>query len=343
MALAQRLQREWISGGPLSLLLLPVAAVYGALLRLRRLFYRLGWLKTEVLPVPVVVVGNWIVGGAGKTPTTLALLALLKTRGIRAGVISRGYGRADEAAVREVTPRSSAAEAGDEPLLIRLRGGVPVAVGCDRVAAARALLATHPDLQLLLSDDGLQHWRLPRALSILVFDERGIGNGRLLPAGPLREPARTRLGPQELVLYNAAAPSTALPGALAGRRLSGAVELGDWWRGGPARLDQLHALRGRPLIATAGMAQPQRFFDMLRAEGLTTIEPLPLPDHHDFATLPWPPGTPDVLLTEKDAVKVDPARCGTTRVWVVTLDFHPEPEFERALDGHLARLLLPAA
>lgn len=337
MTLADRLQREWIAGGPLSQLLRPLSALYGGLLALRALFYRWGWLKTERLPVPVIVVGNWIVGGAGKTPTTLTLLAMLKARGIRAGVISRGYGREGDE-VRLVSRASSAREAGDEPLLIHLRSGVPVAVGRDRVAAARALLAANPDTQVLVSDDGLQHWRLPRSLAVLVFDERGIGNGRLLPAGPLRQSPRDELLADEIVLYNAPRPSTALPGALARRRLSGAVRLDDWWAGRPATLDTLHALRGRPLLALAGMAQPQRFFDMLGEQGLA-IDTLALPDHHDFADLPWLAGTPDVVLTEKDAVKIDPARCGVTRVWVVTLDFQPEHAFEQQLAEHLARLL----
>jgi tetraacyldisaccharide 4'-kinase len=338
MSLAERLQREWISGGPLSQLLRPVSALYGALLKLRAAFYRLGWLKTETLPVPVIVVGNWIVGGAGKTPTTLALLALLKAQGLRAGVVSRGYGRQDDD-VRLVSRSSSATDVGDEPLLIHLRSGVPVAVGRDRVAAARRLLTANPSVQLLVSDDGLQHLRMPRALSVLVFDERGIGNGRLLPSGPLRQPPELIVKADELVLYNATRPSTSLPGALARRRLAGAIRLDAWWAGQPASLEVLHSLRSRRVVATAGMAQPQRFFDMLVEQGLS-IEPLPLPDHYDFAPLPWASHASDVVLTEKDAVKLAPGRCGDTHVWVVALDFQPEQAFEQALRDHLARLHL---
>ena len=336
MSLSQRLQREWLAGGPLVQLLRPLAALYGLLLRIhsRRV-------TPQTLPVPVIVVGNWIVGGAGKTPTTLALLGLLKTMGIRAGVISRGYGRAADA-VALVGSTSTATEVGDEPLLIHLRSGVPVAVGRDRVAAARALLRAHPALQILISDDGLQHLRLPRALAVLVFDDRGIGNGRLLPAGPLRQPPATTLAANELVLYNAARPSTPLPGFMAQRSLSGAVALADWWQGQPASMATLHALRGKPLVATAGMAQPQRFFDMLTEQGLD-FEALPLADHDAFATLPWPPATADVLLTEKDAVKLRPERTeiadSATRIWVVTLDFQPEHAFEQALRDRLAVLL----
>jgi tetraacyldisaccharide 4'-kinase len=331
--LALRLQREWYEGGPLTQVLRPLAGLYRLLLNGRGLLYRCGVLRVAALPVPVIVVGNWIVGGAGKTPTTLALLSQLQGLGLRAGVISRGYGRSGTAP-QLVSAQTPASAVGDEPLLIYLRAGVPVAVGRDRVAAARLLLAAHPELQLLVSDDGLQHLRLPRALSVLVFDERGVGNGRLLPAGPLRQTPERQVGPDQLVLYNADRPSTALPGYLARRSLGGAVSLSDWWQGMPATTACLRALGGRPLLATAGMAQPQRFFSMLLQHGLNITE-LPLADHYDFAQLPWPTGTADVLLTEKDAVKIDPMLGGKTRVWVVALDFVPEQAFQQALRGRL--------
>ena len=337
MTLAGRLQREWITGGPLASALRPLSALYGLLLRFRSLLYRRQWLKTASLPVPVIVVGNWIVGGAGKTPTTLALLTRFQAMGIRAGVVSRGYGRKGDE-VRLVSRASKASDVGDEPFLIHLRSGEPVAVGRDRVAAAQALLAANPDLQLIVSDDGLQHWRLPRALSILVFDERGIGNGRLLPSGPLRQEPSASLHADELVLYNAPRASTSLPGHLAQRRLGGAASLTDWWAGRPADMQTLLALRGKPLTAAAGMAHPQRFFDMLTAQGLD-FQPLPLADHHDFATLPWPADTPHVVLTEKDAVKIEPSRCASTHVWVVTLDFQPEQSFKQALAERVSKLL----
>lgn len=321
-------QRAWLDGGWLAQLLRPLGTLYGALSRLRAALYRWGLLRTESLPVPVLIVGNWIVGGAGKTPTTLALLQLLQSRGWRVGVISRGYGGSAREP-RLLSRDSRAAEVGDEPLLIHLRSAAPVAIGRDRVAAARLLLQAHPQIDLLISDDGLQHWRLPRRLSVLVFDERGLGNGRLLPAGPLRQDRPLSAEPQ-LVLYNAAQPSTTLPGHLGQRRLAGAVELRDWWNGQAASLQTLHALRDRPLLAAAGLAQPERFFTMLREQGLA-FEPLPLPDHHDFSALPWPASTADVLITEKDAVKLRPERLGQTRVWVVALDFRPEESFERAL------------
>ena len=331
--LSARLQREWLDGGPLSNLLLPLSWLYAGVAGLRGQLYRSGVLATATLPVPVLVVGNWIVGGAGKTPTTLALLAMARARGWRVGVVSRGYGRA-ATDVRLVTRASTPAEVGDEPLLMHLRSGAPIAVGADRVAAAEALLAAHPDLHLILSDDGLQHLRLPRIGAVLVFDERGFGNGRVLPAGPMRQAARATLREDELVLYNAAAPSTPLPGFGAERRLAGAASLADWWAGRPASLDALHALRGARVTACAGLARPGRFFAMLEGEGLSIVR-LPVPDHHDFATLPWPADTRDVLVTEKDAVKLRPEHMGTARVWVVALDFRPEPAFEEALVARL--------
>ncbi|MGM9480932.1 tetraacyldisaccharide 4'-kinase [Roseateles sp. NT4] len=338
--LADRLQQEWLTGGALSVALLPLSWLYRGLLGLRHLIYRVGLKRVQTLPVPVIVVGNWIVGGAGKTPTTLALLALLRARGLRAGVVSRGYGREGDG-VRLVTRVSTAREVGDEPLLIHLRSGAPVAVGRDRVAAARALLAAEPGLQLLVSDDGLQHWRLPRDLSLLVFDERGLGNGRLLPAGPLRQPPAPRKTDQ-LVVYNAPRPSTALPGFVAERGLAGAVSLADWWAGGPAQMNTLLALRDQPgLLAVAGIARPQRFFDMLSGLGLA-FDTLALPDHADFATLPWPADTAAIVLTEKDAVKLAPERVGPLPVWVVALDFSPGAGFEAALDTQLQKLFAPA-
>lgn len=335
--LSARLQREWLSGGPLSAALLPLSGLYRMVLCLRRMAYALGLKRSAQLPVPVIVVGNWIVGGAGKTPTTLAVLQQLRRRGLRAGVVSRGYGREGDE-VRLVSPQSSAREVGDEPLLLHLRARVPVAVGRDRVAAAQALLAAHPELQLLLSDDGLQHWRLPRDLCLLVFDQRGLGNGRLLPAGPLREPPRLPAVPS-LVVYNHDQPSTPLPGFVGTRRLAGAVPLARWWAGDAPTLAALHALRGQPgLVAVAGIAQPQRFFDMLRAQGLDIVE-CPQPDHADYRTPPWPADAAAVVLTEKDAVKLRPESVGGTPVWVVALDFCPGAAFEAALDQQLQRLL----
>jgi len=200
------LQRAWLRRGALALALWPLSMILRLLVGLRKSLYMLGLRKPVSLPVPVVVVGNLIAGGAGKTPTVIAVVRCLQAAGRSPGVISRGYGRqADAPPVLEVQPDSPAARVGDEPLLLRLRLKVPVFVGADRVAVASALLRSHPGVDVLVSDDGLQHLRLPRAAQVVVFDERGAGNGWMLPAGPLREPLAKQAPPQTVILQRAAA------------------------------------------------------------------------------------------------------------------------------------------
>jgi tetraacyldisaccharide 4'-kinase len=324
---AQRLQQAWLVRGALAWALRPAALLFGLLTAVRRALYRWGALRAQTLPAPVIVVGNLIAGGAGKTPTVIAIVAALRRHGYAPGIVSRGYGARIEG-VLDVSRDTLPAQCGDEPLLMRLRTDAPVVVGRDRVAAARALLAAHPAVDVLVSDDGLQHLALARHAQVLVFDERGAGNGWLLPAGPLREPLPRAVPARTLVLYNHTAASTPLPGALARRSLAGVVALQDWWHGRP--VNSLDTLRGRPLLAVAGLARPQRFFRMLQDAGLT-ITPLPLPDHHDYRTLPWPADTADVVLTEKDAIKLRDAPLGSTRVWVAPLDFAFDAAFEAAL------------
>jgi tetraacyldisaccharide 4'-kinase len=326
----------WQPPSWLSCLLWPLAVIHRLLWTLRAAAYRKGLLRSHALPVPVVVVGNLVAGGAGKTPTTLALVEMLRGLGWTPGVVSRGWGRADDTVVVEVRSDARAADVGDEPLLLRLRTGAPVVVGADRVAAAQALLQRHPQVDVVLSDDGLQHLRLQRDVEVVVVDSRGLGNGLMLPAGPLREPpSAERAASDWLVVYNAGQAPLPWPGTLARRGLGGVVALEAWWQGAEADLEALHALRGRRVLAAAGLAAPQRFFDMLHEQGLQ-VEPLPLPDHHDFAALPWPAGTREVLVTEKDAVKLDPARCTGVQVWVVRLDFALDDSFARLLASRLA-------
>lgn len=336
-AAGRGLPAHWWRARPswLARLLQPLSWLYGLLAAAHAGVYRSGLRAVPALPVPVVVVGNLIVGGAGKTPTVIALLERLRALGFHPGVISRGYGR-EGRETHEVDRGASAASCGDEPLLIHLRTGAPVVVGADRVAAARLLLRRHPQVDLIVSDDGLQHRRLRRDLALIVFDERGTGNGLLLPAGPMRAPLPARTPPATLVLYNAPEPSTPLPGSLLRRRLAGAASLADWRRGAAPDPAVLASLCGRRVLAVAGIASPERFFSMLEAQQLT-IERLPLPDHHDYRALPWPEGTADVALTEKDAVKLDPTRTGAARVWVVTLDF----TFEQGFDAQLGAALEP--
>jgi tetraacyldisaccharide 4'-kinase len=296
----------------------PLSWIYRAGAALHRAVYTSGLRTRERATVPLIVVGNLVAGGAGKTPTVIALVEQMRQRGYTPGVVSRGYGRRDDA-LRAVTRSSTPDEVGDEPLLIHLRTGAPVAVAARRIDAARTLCAAHPEVDLLIADDGLQHRALARDAQVIVFDERGVGNGLLLPAGPLREPMPPRAPERSVVLYNAERASTPWPGFVATRALAGLVPLADWWRGERADARHWGELQGRRVIACAGVAMPQRFFSMLQQQGLT-IEPIALPDHANFDALPWPPNAGDVIVTEKDAVKVRPERVGDVRVWVAPLD-----------------------
>ncbi len=334
------LSRHWWRPRPsgLARLLLPLAWAYGLLFRLQRA--RQG--VRQPTPVPVIVVGNLVVGGAGKTPVVIALVQALRHAGWTPGVISRGYGRASDAATsqpdwREVASDSMASDVGDEPLLIHRRTRAPVMVGRDRAAAARALCRRHPGLNVIVSDDGLQHAALARALELLVFDERGIGNGLLLPAGPLRQPLPARLHETMRVLYSGPAAPPLQPALQLHRALGAAWPLAAWWQGDASAQVPLAALRGRRLLALAGIAAPEKFFAMLEAAGLL-IDRLPQPDHAAYPQAPWPAGTREVVTTEKDAVKLPPALVGATRVWVLGLDLALPPDW---IDGLLPALRPP--
>lgn len=351
-SLASHLQRAWLGRGPLACALWPLSWLMLAIVALRRLASARGWMASQRLPVPVLVVGNRIAGGAGKTPATIAILQHLQAQGHRPGVLSRGYGVHIEAPSPRLLDALSAAslgaqDTGDEPALIHRRTGVPVMIGPRRVVSGRALLDSHPEIDILVCDDGLQHLALQRDVEVVVFDERGAGNGWLLPAGPLREPLRTAAGPgvkvAPIVLYNAAAPSTPLPGHLGQRRLGPLQALQDWWAGRSETPPPLPE-HTPGAWALAGIAHPERFFQALRAQGWQ-VHGCPLPDHADFAALPWPAEVGDVIVTEKDAIKLHPERIQRerpgTRVWVSVLDFHPEPAFWQALDSALHAVLAP--
>jgi tetraacyldisaccharide 4'-kinase len=324
--------------GALARLLWPLSLIYRVLLAGRRIAYALDLARVETLPVPVLVVGNVVVGGAGKTPTTIALVQHLRERGRRVGVISRGHGRRD-GDVLEVLDDSDPARCGDEPLLIRRHTGVPVWVGRQRAAAGRALLAAHADVDCLVCDDGLQHWPLRSDLRVAVFDDRGLGNGWLLPAGLLREPwpVRSPAHAPHLVLCqsrDATAIELPLPAGLprfhARRRLAGfAVDAAGQRRA-------LSEFADHPTLALAAIARPDVFFSMLAAAGVTPQRCLPLPDHAGTSALQqalsdW---HGDVLCTEKDLVKLGslPERL---RAWAVPLALDIEPAFFAAVDARL--------
>lgn len=321
--LESTLTRAWLRRGPLAILLLPVALLFGLLSGLRRGLFLRGLKQSGRLPVPVIVVGNIFIGGTGKTPLTIWLADSLRAAGLTPGVISRGHGGA-EGAPRAVTPLSDPREVGDEPILIATRARCPVVVGRRRVEAGRALLAAHPEVDVLITDDGLQHYALARDVEIVLFDGRGVGNGWLLPAGPLREPPSRR---RDFTVVNAPEIPPQLAHAVGGQpwRMHLAGEYAEPLQGGE-RLP-LAQLREKRIVAAAGIGNPGRFFAMLRAAGLTVGE-LPLPDHHDFMDDPFAGVDADVILiTEKDAVKCrqinhlkdDP------RLWVVPVTAQIDP------------------
>ena len=326
--MSQVLLRAWTRRGTLACLLWPLSLVLRGLVAIRHALYRRGLLATHRMPVPVVVVGNVVAGGAGKTPVTLALLEHLAARGLRAAVVSRGYGRTASGCT-EVTFATSPADAGDEPLLIARRTHVPVFVGSDRVEAARRLLQAHPGTQVILSDDGLQHRALGRDIEICVFDDRGTGNGWLLPAGPLREPWPR---PVDLVVHSGTHP--AFGGWRARRELARTAVRAD---GSTAALS---ALAGVPLTAVAGIAQPAAFFAMLREQGLLLDEEMALPDHTDFAGAGLALQAAGTLVcTEKDAVKLWQLR---PDAWAVPLQVTLDAGLLNAFDALLdAKLSLP--
>ena len=312
MLLSRWLQRQWFEQrrlAPALWLLAPLAGLYSVVAGRRR-----QQAKAERLPVPVVVVGNITVGGAGKTPLTLWLARQLRARGWRPGIVSRGYG-GDNAVPRPVTQSSSPAEVGDEPLLLARRSGVPVWVGRDRVAAGRALLAAHPDVNLILCDDGLQHYRLARDVELAVFDGRGAGNGWRLPAGPLREPLE-RLLEVDAVICNGA-PDERLPPTLP--RFAMRLQAGRFYRlDDPQRQAGAADLAGRKLARAGRHRRSGALFPDPRSTWLE-FQPHPFPDHHAYTPADLAFARDGVLLmTEKDAVKCAGLTVGET--WVLPVD-----------------------
>lgn len=291
------LERRWYSPDPAPLVLRPLAALYGAVADRIAASKQVQAVR---VPVPVIVVGNISVGGTGKTPLTLWLVEQAIALGFRPGVISRGHGGHANAYPLRVDAGTDPAECGDEPALIAGRGGVPVAVAPDRIAAAR-LLIEQDRVDLLIADDGLQHYRLARDLELCVIDgARGLGNGARLPAGPLREPAG-RLSTVDAVIVNG---PLRVPLPAHGRpqlTMRLATDRATRLVGGETR--PLSAFAGQTVRAVAGIGHPPRFFAALEAAGLVVM-PQPFPDHHRYAASDLAFGdTRPLLMTEKDAVK----------------------------------------
>lgn len=323
------LDRYGYSLNGVAVLLWPLSLLFGLAARARRLLYQHGLRRSEAVPVPLIVVGNITVGGAGKTPLVACLVELLREAGYQPGVISRGYGGQSARWPRQVMADSDPREVGDEPVLLARRCRCPVVVGPDRVVAARTLLNTY-GCNVILSDDGLQHYRLRRDLEIAVVDGfRRLGNGACLPAGPLREPP-SRLREVDFVVGNGAARGGEYLMCLRGET---AINLAD-----PCVSATLTGFRHGTVHAVAGIGDPGRFFDQLRHARLRIVEH-PFPDHHVFRPedLHFPQDLP-VLMTEKDAVKCRafaPEGC-----WYVPVDARLEPAFEEDLLKRLASVAM---
>lgn len=304
---------HWQHRGIAAFLLLPAAGLFAVLSAARRALIR-----PEHPGVPVIVVGNITAGGTGKTPLVLWLAQFLKGNGRSPAIVSRGYG-ARRGDPRPVPPDGIPADYGDEPCLLARRAGCPVWVGHDRVAVCRALLEAHPGTDVILSDDGLQHYRLARDFEIAVIDgERGLGNGWPLPAGPLREPA-SRLDSVNAVVVNGGSPSRAWPHGVT-MRLEGSL-----FRNVARPGDTVTAghFRGRRVHAIAGIGNPRRFFAQLGELGISCM-PKAFPDHHPFQPRDLAfAGDDEIVMTEKDAVKC--AAFASKRHWALVVDAEPDP------------------
>ena len=316
----------WQRRGVIACLLWPLSFIFNLLIVTRLALYALGIFRITILPVPVIVVGNIFVGGTGKTPLVIWIIQLLQEQGWKPAVISRGYGSSTQQA-RAVEKNSHANEVGDEPLLIAKRTGVPVFIGRDRAAAGLALLQAHPNVNIIISDDGLQHYALGRNIEIQLSDSRGNGNGWLLPAGPLREPATRQ---SDFYVVNTTEESAGDAYAMQLVPVD-AERLSD--------RSQRKSLRDfsfvQSVAAVAGIGHPERFFATLRSHGISLTTTQALPDHFDYATNPFADiEASAILITEKDAVKCmqHNAIANDARLWVVPVQAH--------VDASLAKHIL---
>ncbi len=321
------LQRAWRQRGALACLLWPLSLLMGLLVRLRRGLYAARILPSGHPGVPVIVVGNVVAGGAGKTPVVMAVVRHLQARGWRPGVVSRGYGRSSTDC-RAVLPDSPPSAAGDEPLLIARQCKVPVFVASQRLEAAQALRQSHPDIDIIVCDDGLQHLALARNIEVCVFNNDGVGNGWLLPAGPLREPWPR---PVDLVVHAGTAPKGCRAPCFAMQRSLAPTAV----RADGSQVP-LHQLQTQPLLALAGIARPRDFFALLQQSGLEPQRTLALPDHYDYDSWQRPLDKPYTLIcTEKDAAKLWRLHPDAL---AVPLQVEIAPGFFEALDAKLTAL-----
>lgn len=320
----KRLDSYWDSLNPVAIALLPLSWLFRLVSWLRYRAYHRGLLTRVRLSVPVIVVGNITVGGTGKTPLVIWLARHLRDLGFRPGIIARGYGGQASQWPQPVTPQSDPAMVGDEPVLLASRTGCPVWVGPDRPRTAQTLL-DKADCDILISDDGLQHYALQRDLEIVVIDgARGLGNGFSLPAGPLRErPAR--LDQVDLVIANGPSELTGHHMTLKPGRL---INLAN-----PSLQVSLDYFAAQSVHAMAGIGNPERFFDTLRAGGLQ-LQVQPFPDHHRFTETDINPNDElPVIVTEKDAVKCAPF--ARRRHWYLEVSAEPDPGAIHQLDKRI--------
>ena len=325
-----RLQHHWYRLSPLHVLLYPVSLLFRTLVALRRFLYRSGTFASPKLHVPVIIVGNISVGGTGKTPLTLWLAQQLIDDGWHPGIISRGYRRSksDDSSPRCVETEDLPDEVGDEPLLMAQRKLCPVWIGRDRPAVASALLLAHPECDIILSDDGLQHYRLHRDAEIVVIDgARRFGNGLLLPAGPLREPISRLHDVDAIVVNGGNANENEFAMSLHGTRFHNLLN--------PEIVVSANDLSGQRLQAIAGIGHPQRFFDHLQELGLQ-CSVRAFADHHEFTASDLAFDDADaILMTEKDAVKC--AAFATEKHWVLRVDAQVSPTLAQLIIKKVSR------
>jgi tetraacyldisaccharide 4'-kinase len=325
------LQRVWYERSPLALFLLlsPLSLVFAMLSAGRRMGYRVGWLRSIRVSRPVVVVGNISVGGTGKTPLVVWIAQFLQSQGLRVGIVTRGYGAAESSWPQDVGPDSVAHAVGDEAVLLASRTSSIVVAGPDRVAAAQRAIAR--GAQIVVLDDGLQHYRLSRDAEIAVIDaQRGAGNGWLLPAGPLRE-SMARLKSVDLVVKTQRVGAESFADD---RAITAHHELAEAINVITREVRPLAAFSSGSVHAIAAIGNPDAFFGMLRQRGLT-VDARPLADHQQLTTadIAFPDDGP-VLMTEKDAVKC--RSIASQRHWAVRLSVR----FSDADEQKLRRLLL---
>jgi tetraacyldisaccharide 4'-kinase len=321
------IHRVWYEAAVSGWVLLPLSGVYWLILKLRALLFRYGVYRSYKAHAPVVVVGNITAGGTGKTPTVIWLVNELREKGFIPGIVSRGYGGSKSGTSMRVDADSDSAVVGDEPVLLAQRGRCPVAVDSDRVQAAAMLVDDGVDV--IVSDDGLQHLRLRRDFEICVIDgERGLGNCRLLPAGPLRESPNRLAGVDQVLVNGSTDMSNAITFEL---RATHAVRL----NGSLAR--PLQGFKDTTVHAVAGIGNPQRFFDLLRGFGIQVIEHS-FPDHAAITQAALQFGDDfEVFMTEKDAVKL--GRKLPDRYWSVPVDLIMDETKSNALLERIAVLL----